>query len=375
MYEDVSASTVMVGVIFHFGLVDDPMDKLGMANIISKNLISQKAHRDLLNLGILCDIECGNEYIEILATINEDQIKDFFSIVHNCSSKEISIENLELQKKQLTIENKLNEIYGTNAVVDNIFSSVDSSAINNEFSMKTITEDDVKTFFKNKCKNSAISIIVCGAINEKTLKRILEASFGNLKPKGDELISKKHGRLHMAREVLIENKHADNQLVYVYQVPKDEILDGIFFNIMKHEMFSFLCKSNDVLGNYMIENIHGTKNVKIISMLPKKDVSLNYLRTMYDIFINRFLSKGVDANRLDYIANMVKIRSEIAFSNIFTVYAILKDACINGYDPNHVQKIPEKIKNINPKDMKSSFEKILRHNLISKITTRFKLDK
>jgi predicted Zn-dependent peptidase len=220
-----------------------------------------------------------------------------------------------------------------------------------------------------------MSVIVCGSVGHKNLMKELQTSIAKLPKRKGAIVAKY--KCSTTKDILISNKYCGNAIAYSYVIPREENrkFGSVFFEIMSHEMFKFFCKSQSMLSSYGINNIFLCgNNVRLVSLCPKKDVSLDRTEKMYNLFINRMSSVAVSQQLLAEIAANVNLRNRVALSSLMDVYDAIKDAYLAGCDVNFLHNGSNAIKNADPKSVKSFAEKFLLKNPIAKITTRFKLD-
>ena len=141
-------------------------------------------------------------------------------------------------------------------------------------------------------------------------------------------------------------------------------------------MFRFFCKSHALVSQFGIDDAYFDGNsVCVLSLSPKKDVSINDLQKFYNVFVNKIIATPPDSKTLSIIADRKKIERKILFSNLLNIYRNIKNAHMRGMDLNSIYTISDDIRHANPDAIKSFAEKFFSKDLASTITTRFRLDK
>lgn len=375
LHEDFRTPIVLVGVIFHVGSIDAPLDKIGITELVAANLIDKKMHDSFMKYGISYEVSTFGEYTEVIAKMNPKKIDKFFNKISKMLSR-IRVENLDMYKKQMAIENRLNNCFLNNALMDNVFSNIDSRNISNESSLSSIDESDVSDFYEDKFKPCKVSIIVVGSVGYKNLIKTLRSSISNIEDRTQTINHKKNHRV--LESISLESKYMENSMRYAYSIPSSENnkIENVFFDILNHEAFRFFCKSHSLLSCYTIENIFNYEDrVWLFSMFPKKDVSLDKLQKLYKVFVNKMAMLPLDSHRLSSIAALDKMRTQVLFSNLSCVYDKIKNAYMRGIDLTHIYTISDDIKKADPKAIRSFAKKFFHKDLISTITTRFRSDK
>lgn len=375
LHEDFRMPIVLVGVIFHVGSVDAPIDKSGITEIVAANLINKKTHNSFIKSGISFETTAFCEYTEIFAKMNPKKIKEFFNQICFLFS-DIHVENLDMYKKQMIIENKLNNCSLNNALADNIFSNIDSRNILNESSLLSITNDDVISFYAEKFQTCKVTIIVVGSVDYRNLIKTLRASISNISDRKQKIITKNNNRKY--RDILLESKYTRNSARYIYSLPsyENKKLEEVFLSVLHDEVFRFFCKNHSLLSYYNMENVFNRGDgVWLFSLFPKKDISINELQKFYNVFIKKMITIPLEPKRLSRIAALKKMETQILFSNLFAVYQNVKNAYMRKLDLTSIYTISDDIKQSDSEMIRSFAEKFFHKDLFSTVITRFRSDK
>jgi hypothetical protein len=82
----------------------------------------------------------------------------------------------------------------------------------------------------------------------------------------------------------------------------------------------------------------------------------------------------IPQSRLSEIAAHANLKNSVVFSDLRGLYQYLKNTYLAGKNINSLYTISSDIENVNVDNIKTFMEKVLRRHLITKVTTRFKLD-
>ncbi|MDR2681694.1 MAG: hypothetical protein LBB29_01445 [Holosporaceae bacterium] len=378
LHEDFKMPLVMIGIIFHVGEADEPTDKFGMIDLVKKEFVNSELYDKFFDLGIECHMNSGYFYTQLLASMNPKSARDFFAHLSK-AIPEIFPEDLEIYKKQLLLEYKLSSYCFSDAFSNNIAANVRLSNGNSlpmfqEKSLNSVTESDLKLFYKNNFRDCPITVIVSGAIGYKSLLKILHDSLSNLPPRRARppfSLAK-----HEYRDVSLENKFTGNSVSYAYALsPEDNLKFGSFFDYtLQHEIEKYFngiykiahCSVGDLLRN--------DRCVKLISLSQISTISLETLNSIYRAFLKKISTSGVSLESLEKIAERKRVSDRIIFVDLEDMcYAMLCE-CLCNRDVNGIYTAADDLKTINPKEFRSFLEKIFQQNALFRITTKFKLD-
>jgi predicted Zn-dependent peptidase len=376
--ENFRMPTVIVGVIFHVGNAAYDIGKCDIMDIIAKNIIANKSVKELAALGISHDISSKHEYTEIFCTMHPKAVDKFLKILREIVTSQICVRDLDIYKKYVVINDKLDDYCKNNAVNDNMYSALDRDKIFNRSAFLSITEDDVKSFFERHYRNCPISIIVCGSIDRCSLERVLGASLGDLPQRKNTAAGESTTRHITPRCIRIENKYASSMLRYSYFISRkeNEEIGDIFSAVIFQEIFRFFDKSSALLSDFFCEDVIVRDGVlKTIAFYPKSDVSIAYLDKMYDAFVDRTSSMPMSKENLAEIAYEEGLCKRIQNTNLSTVYENVKNAYLCGGNVRLLWMAHEKIKNVDPEQLRSFMEKVFRQRFVEKIMTRFRSDR
>ncbi|MDR0678283.1 MAG: hypothetical protein LBF44_01955, partial [Holosporaceae bacterium] len=342
----------------------------GITGIIAENFVNESTHANLLNLGILYEINVHGKYTEFLATINPQHMKNFFQIV--CENN-FSANDLEIIKKQIILDRRLIHNCFQDVVSNEVFANIKYKNLNidnamNEEVFLSISKDDVEKYFRQHYEKCHISIIVIGAIGHKNLIKSLQSTMCSLEPR-QPLMSGGHCTNQIPRHVHMENKYVGSSVQYFYKIPREDLASAdSFFQIFNQEAFKFFEKTNSMISNYKcLDVITDGDRVQQILLLPKFNVSLIDLQKTYDVFVDRICKQEISTAVLAKIKLINDYAKQFLSSDLYNTYSKIKNDYLSELD----------IKTeINASSLFNSLgEKILKRNLILKITTQYKPDK
>jgi predicted Zn-dependent peptidase len=374
-YEDFRMPLVTVGIIFHAGNVDAP-DKSGVAQAVAENIINRRTHRRLVELGISYNVNASHECTEIVAEMSPRALLAFLRIMCEVMRSPIRVENLDVYKKQVAINHRLEVYCKEKAVNDNICAAIDPRMVFNEHAFSAITEDDVVAFFDKYCRRANISVIVIGAVGYKNLIKNLQTSVSRL-PKITKRRPVSVGKITSV-EMRLESKYSSNCLMFAYALPQQEdiAMGDVFSSVSQYEMFRFFRKFHDLISFFSISDaLCGGYVVKFLTIFPKGDISLVDLNRMYDVFVNRISCVPLTDETLSEIALREKFRTKSRLTDFADIYDSIKHNSIAGGDINSLQTLPERIKKTDPEQLRLFIEKVFRQYSAAKLLTQYRLDK
>ncbi|MDR2068004.1 MAG: hypothetical protein LBP41_03385 [Holosporaceae bacterium] len=376
MCENFRVPIVLVGLVFDVGSLDAPLNKFGVAEIVANNIIHSETKKQLRSLGVSYRITVSETYTEILAEMHPKHIKRFFQIMRENLSK-FSVTNLKVLKKQMVIDYRLVDYYSENIVKNAIFSHTElkdknaAHQIFNEKSLQSISEEDVKQFFHNNYFNCHLAIIVSGASNLQDLLENLPLMRINNRRRG---ISRDFCENQGFKDIFLESKYIGRSLRYFYKISGEDNNDlfNVFFCIFNYEIFKFFEKMHPLLAGYEVNDIldHGDC-LRGICLHPRGDVSLEKLRMMYEIFVERMRKKLFSREFLAKVAQISDYQYRFLSVSPRDLYIKMRDTYMSGRGVNSIYKIQDKIKSAHPQTLRTFAEKILGKNLIFRITTRY----
>ncbi|GHU17585.1 hypothetical protein FACS189472_04700 [Alphaproteobacteria bacterium] len=378
LYCDFKMEEVVVCIVFHVGRIDAPIDKGAITDVICDNIVNTKLHRQFQDLGIRYEI-CSSDFsTRIVAHMHPENLDKFFSVLSK-SLDGIVVENLEMYKKQWISEYKLRS-YCCDDTVDNHiranvkFSDESTLPVFSEQSIDSITESDVKLFYKNNFINCPLTIIVSGAVGHKSLRKMLRDSFSDLPPR--KARTYREPQKIEYRDILIENQYMGTSIRYGYVLSAEENskFGETFDHMLSHEMQKFFCGVYP-LCDFCISTPAGNGGcLKLITLYPKYDISLKTLANSYGAFVRKMSTMEITPDSIKKIAERESMDNSFVFANLGTMYNVILDAFINGMDVNHIYSIANDIIAVNTKEFRAFVEKMFRQNPIFRITTKFKRD-
>jgi predicted Zn-dependent peptidase len=378
LHEDFKMPMVVIGIVFHLGKAEAPPNKFGMIDLIEKKLINSELHDVFYDLGINYCTSSDYFCTKIVASMNPESARDFF--IQMCKVMlEISVEDLEICKKQLVLEYKLSSYCGQDALANNIAANVQFSNGNTlpmfqEQELNSITESDVKLFYKNNFRYCPVTVIVSGAIGYKSLLKMLHNSFSNLpRRRARSSIPLATSSL---KDVLLENKFMGNAIIYAYALSPDENMKfGNFFDhILLHEMKKYF---NGIykIANCSLDDIgQNGWSIKLITLERRSTVSLEGLSDIYRAFIKRICALGISPESLKKVAARKRVYDCITFANLGDAYHSMLYECLANRDINGTYFSADGLEAINLKEFRAFVENFFQQNALFKIMTKFKLD-
>jgi len=369
LHENFSTPMVMVGIIFHTGTFDVPLDKQGISEIIEENFISKESHVKLMELGISYEVNILGTHTEILAKMNPKHIKKFFQIIMENS---FSVENLDLLKKHLIANHKLahscREDVVSNLILENIrYAKSNISGTFNEKSLLSISGDDIKNFFEEHYKKCHLSLIINGAIGYKNLIKVLQSTICTLPYPRQQATFGDNYITQTFKSISFKSKYVGRSIRYLYKVSKDDLNRAYsFWEILNYEIFNFFQKSNSMIekfsSNYVVLN---GDCIREIEFHLKSDISLEEFQRSYDVFINRICNQEIlQISKSKLFHDYTK---EFLCANLDVVYSQIK------YDFLH--EVKEENELSDPKQFMFFCKRILKDNFILKVIAEYKANK
>ena len=378
IHKDSRMPIAIASLVFKVGKIDVPASKSGMDEIIAQNLISKKLHEKFLRSGIDCHVQCSDEYTEICGVMHPKNVKKFFKLLENVTDS-IDIDNLELCKQKILIENQLRCCNESNAVSDNVRAQVIPHTVFNKSALKSITIDDVKDFYEKHYRNGVVLITICGDVDwiptqaeKRRLANVYHSDEKSSNISYHPKISEK-----ITPHIHIENKYMRNSVNYSYLISEDadKQLAHVFSCVVTNGLFRDFCKARSVLDNFGAEfSLDSDDNIFSISLFQKKDVSLKEIKKLYELFVEKMSSAAVRQEILNKIAQQEKISFDVLLCDLYGVHSYIRNAYLSGtynarFYPSYI------IERTSPEDLRKLAEKILNSKLISTITTQYRSDK
>ncbi len=376
VYENFVAPAVIVGFIFDVGEMDVPAEKCGLGELIAENIIGNNSLIELQNAGISLSKRIDKEYSEILAVVPSQNVVDFFKLMRRNFSN-FSLRNFEYTKRKICIREKLNFNSHTNEMSDLVFSAVRIQEKNpcggfNENAFNSISENDVKTFYKEIFAKSHLSIIICGAIDKKTAENIVTSTIGLLPTKNK--VSKNTCEKHLFRSIRAENKFLYSSLHFVYKVLKnsDVRIKEMAMRVFSYELFKFFAMANSLVMSCEVQDlILNGDNLLDVCLTPKSDVSLNQLENTYAVFSQHLQHKRFSEEDLLTLMPMIKNSYLFMLNDLSEIYQYLKTQLLvlNSVDDISIDK--NKLEKVTVKQIEEFFKEKLLPNLLYKVRTQY----
>lgn len=372
-YENFRSPAVVVNVTFHIRKLEKQLNKYAIREIIAANLVDEKIHNKLMQIGAEYKVSVSNFGIEFFARVNSENLKELFLLIYEIASKEsINIIQLDAFKSALKIKEKISAIFKLRAVQDNVFSLFDKKWSYDETSLNSTTEYDVIDFMNN-IRNCHISIAVCGGVGHKNLLKILQSSVSNLsfrekKTEYKEKITPPKCKIH------IENKYTNNSIQYVYYLPNINKKDlQIFWAIVQNEIFKFMVKANKSIQTYYINQFPNIDGLYILVLIPKSDISMERVKELYKAFTNRMCNISLSSERISEIAQQIEVNNNIELSDLDNICALLVEAYNGSIDLLTQINIANEITNISPEKIKSIANSVFNNESVIEVKTQFNL--
>lgn len=372
-YENFRSPAVVVNVTFHIRKFEEQLNKYAIREIIAANLVDEKIHNKLLQIGAEYKVSVSNFGIEFFARVNSENLKELFLLIYEIASKEnINIIQLDAFKSALKIKEKISAIFKLRAVQDNVFSLFDKKWPYDETSLNLTTEYDVIDFM-NHIRNCHISIAVCGAVGYKNLLKILQSSVSNLsfrekKTEYKEKITPPKCKIH------IENKYTNNSILYFYYLPNINKKDlQIFWAIVQSEIFKFMMKANKSIQTYYINQSSNIDGLYSLVLIPKSDISIERVKELYKAFTNRMCNISLSSERISEIAQQIEVDNNIELSDLDNICALLVEAYNGSIDLLTQINIANEITNISPEKIKSIANSVFNNESVIEVKTQFNL--
>jgi predicted Zn-dependent peptidase len=315
-------------------------------------------------------VSVHGKYTELLAVINPQHIKSFFQIV---SENDFSVDNLEVIKKQMIVNSRLIHSCFQNAFSNEISANIKYKNLNidnvmNEKVFLSISKDDVEKYFEQHYEKCHMSIVVVGAIGHKSLIKSFQSTLCALGAR-QPLMPGGHCTNQIFKHIHMENKYVVPLVQYFYKIPGEDLASAdSFFQIFNHEAFKFFEKTNSmILGYKCLEVVTDGDRVQQVILLPKFNVSLVDLQKAYDVFVDRICKQEISAAVLAKIKLISGYAEQFLSSDLPSTYSKIKN--------NYLSRLDARTAINSPSLFNSLGEKILKRNLILKITTRHKPDK
>jgi hypothetical protein len=370
LQEDFRTPMVLIGLIYHTGTHDAPLRKQGIPAIIAANFISEKTHKELLNLGIFYEVNVKGRYTEILARMNPKDIKKFFQII--CRN-DFSLINWEVLKKQIIIDQRLAHVCFEDAVENKISAHIKYNGINinnvfNKKIMSSISCADIKEYYIQHYEKCHLSLLVNGAITYKDLVKILQSTLETLPSRPQAAVGSMCSN-QFFKEIYIQSKHIGRSIRYFYKISAADLtLAEAFFRVFYYKLFDFFEKANQLIFDYTIFNVisNGDKIWQVV-LYPKSDVSLADLQIAYNVFTDSLCRQKIPPKKFSMIQMWSNFADQFLRSDMDEVYEKMKNDYFNeGCTKTEIS---------NSTIFNALGEKFLKSSLILKIITSYKPDK
>ncbi len=379
LYENFSSPVVIVGLIFDVGEVDVPAEKFGLAELTLASVINDKTYIELQNAGISYSQHVDREYSEIFAMVSPKDIKSFFQLIRR-SLQNFKSQNIEYVKAKIALREKLKFCTHVGDAEDLISSSVrvrgkNACGMFNVAAFNSLSENDVKEFYRNVLAKSHLSVVVCGAVDKKNVENMLASSIGTLplKNKMTENICEQHS----PKNIEMENKFLSSSLHYVYKIPNgcDSKIKSMAMRIFSYEMFNFLALSNTCVQYCGVKDlIVKGDSVIDVYLIPRMDVSLDSLEKMYQAFSQYLLNKPSFDDEIQTVVPIIKNSAMYQRNDLSEMYDYIKNQILSSGDMREIFYDEDDWKKINSKQIEKFLKEKLFSNFMFKARTRYGAD-
>lgn len=379
LYENFSSPVVAVGFIFDVGAVDVPTEKFGLAELTLANVINAKTHIELQNAGISYSQHVDREYSEIFATVSPKDIKNFFQLMRR-SLRNFTTQNMEYVKAKISLRERLKFCTHASDAEDLISSSVhirnkNASGMFNAAAFNSLSENDVREFYKNVFAKSHLSIIICGAIDKKNVENIVTSSIGTLPQKNK--VTENICEQHLSKNIKTENKFLSSSLHYVYKIPSgcDSKIKSMAIKIFSYEMFNFLALSNTSVQYCGIKSlVEKGDSVIDVCLIPRMDVSLDFLEKMYQTFSQYLLNKPFFNDEIQAIIPILKNSAMFQRNDLSEMYNYIKGQVVSLGDMREIFYGEDDWKKISGEQVAKFFKEKLFSGFLFKARTQYGAD-
>ena len=371
-----SMPSVIVSIVFRVGKLDVSIAKSGIVEIITKNLINKETDNRLMDLGITYSVNCTDTDTEICAHMHPKNIKKFFELMKDITQS-IKVENLEICKRRIIIEKKLINYGKYNSISDNIFAQIYPQIVFNESTLQTITVNDIKNFFDEYYRNNVALIIICGNFGKEILTKQdfndIKKNFGSSSQKTSlpDINFLKDQYIH------IENKFERNSVNYVYTISdqKYKKLAPVFLSIFSYELFKIFIQNQSLLSSFFSDfYIHRENDIILVSLYPKKDISLSEVKKLYKILVQKISTKEISKEILSKIAEIKRVSIDAQNYDMYKIHSRAKEKIIGGISSNETTLV-RAIESVSPKELNEFALKILYEQPKLEIITQYRSDR
>lgn len=383
VHRDTRMPTVVASLVCNVGAADAPIQKGGIVELITANLISKDMRKSFKKAGIDCSVMCDASHTEIRAFMHPKRLKKFFEICKDVAkSIVLDSERLEIQKKQMIIANDLANCDMDNALQDNVLARYMPQSIFNEEALKSITVADVKQFFDENYRDQVVLVNICGDVDwVPTLdqKKQLAERYHNTSKKAVHYRTPENASFDLASapNIRLESKYVGNSLGYLYLVndSKDKQLLAILLDLLDYEMFRYFSKTHSAIHVASAGLTFSREDeVVSVSLAPKMDVSLRGLGRIYENFVQKIAKVAPKKEVLQKIAQRKKISFDIllgdlAATNSYITAAHISNTFNERFYPNNAIAFAD------PEELRKLAEKIFLHQIITTVITRYRSDR
>lgn len=364
--EDFKSPVVLVGIIWHVGALDNPVNQYGITNIISNNILSEKSLEAMYCIGAMCTTHLSDTDTSIVAEVSSKKIKQFFDIVVSDTCK-IDIRNLDVYKKHLILCDKMHRYRYSNCVPLEIITGIQdhypkNNIVFNEKELMSITKQQVCDFFHKHYNDAPISIVVIGAIGRKQLMKILHLTMGSL-PQRAIKPHKNCVKTNIKKNVTIENQFMHYSLSDVIRVsmPKNTKKFNSLLWFFYHEMHKFFTDISESAGDVSLSQSRvGNEAFLKIHFLLGPYYSIAKVISEYSVFTKRFYTTQYTAEYLKTLANIAAQNYKLTFSDSSAAYNMIKELLVsnNGEDVYNIFPTLEDLQSISPEDLQQFYNDI-----------------
>ena len=375
--------TAVVSVVYKVGKVDSSINKNGIIEIIVENFVNRKLHKQFQQIGIEYNTICTSAYTAINARMHPKYLSNFFDLIKK-ETESFSLDNqtLELCKRKIILQKKLISYNRYNSVSDNIFALTHPQIIFNEGILKTITVEDVKTYFNNNFKNNIKLIIISGNFENFANEKFITFLKNNIENKNhfsDVINVPQKNSLTNNKDKFInlENEHEQNSITYVYTVSEEEDRKTApaFMRILEYELFKqfqmVYQKLSYCYGDFFIRC--SNSDIINVSLYPKKDVSQQEIKKLYNLFVEKISSVAIDEKTISEIADREKISENVYKYDMVKINEQIIEKYFSKI--NIETPLSEIIRKSSPERIKNFAHKIMCEQSKFEINTKYRSDK
>lgn len=358
-----------VGVFYYVGL--NQLKNICEAEIIDKIFLSKTAKKSAKKLGTDVDFCIHDNFSEVSTIVSNEQISDIIKIILNNKTDVI---DLPLIKDKIKLEYKLSDYFETDFFDNEIYARINSKHVFNESILDNITENDLKNSL-DKYEKAHVDIIICGKFDTKKLVEKLHLE--PLSPGDSESVNTNQDEItpqtFTKQIVEAKSKFLGRSLHYMYKISFPELREkqNAISSILSYEMFSYFKKHSQLVNNFFITNF-AKPDFILLGFTPKRDVSKKSFEISLKSFFSYLKKINFSPEKLESISKLQKFSEINIDEDISAKYQIIKDRYItHSQSKNDTSK---EILTVSSDDIRNFIEQVIENNLITKISTQYKME-